>query len=117
MGVDVKLRNTGNYTSDQSVLLYLRVLHGTYAVDNLRLVNFTRIEAIKANEEKSVTLQIMPKWMTVVESFYFNELILPGTYQVMLGENLMFNSKTKTFAASLVQNFTIVGEATNIKDC
>eukprot|EP01084_Bolivina_argentea_P034823 64499_1 len=115
--VNVDLRNNGNYIADESVLVYLSVFNKTYPVDNLRLVNFTRIEGIKMNDKISVALEIKPRWMTVIQSYYFNELIIPGQYQVMIGNNLQYNSNVKTFETALKANFTIVGQATDIKQC
>ena len=115
--VGVNLENVGNYTSDTSVLIFLKVMNSTYPVDNLRLVNFTRIEDLKVGEATSVNLEILPRWMTVVEPMIFDELILPGTYQVMVGNNLMYDAEEKTFEATLKENFTISGDPTNINDC
>ena len=115
--VTVDLMNNGSFIADESVLVYMNVLNKTYSVDNVRLVNFTRVEQIGTNQQITVSLEINPRWMTVVEKYYMNELIIPGVYQVQVGNNLKYNANTKTFETSLKANFTIVGDPTDIKSC
>eukprot|EP01084_Bolivina_argentea_P001650 3046_1 len=115
--VNVDIINNGSFIGDESILIYMNILNKTYSVDNIRLVNFTRMEQIVINKQVTVNLEINPRWMTVIETYTTNELIIPGVYQVQVGNNLKYNSNIKTFETSLKANFTIVGEPTNIKSC
>ena len=124
--VNVELTNNGPFgkyggsTADEIVMVYLEIGNRTYPTDNLRLVNFTRIEGMKQGAKQVVSIDIEPYWMSVVQPYYFNQVIVSGQYTVMVGGYLTFdtdNNGKRTYPTLLKQTFMINGDETNIKKC
>ena len=117
INVQFNVKNIGNtFIGDESSMVYLRILNNTYITTNIRLVNFTRNENIKPNDIISISLNILPKWMTVIDPYYFNELIIPGEYQVLIGGSMIINND-RSYPGFLKSNFNIIGNPININSC
>jgi len=117
IGVTVSVKNSGAvFMADESAMVYLRVLNRTFVTDNLRLVNFTRIENVSPGAEVTVSMEIEPRWMSVVTDGNFEKVIVPGEYEVMVGGQLVLD-EDRTYPKLLKQRFTVTGEETPVRAC
>eukprot|EP01084_Bolivina_argentea_P302171 521543_1 len=119
--VNVTVKNIGNkYTSDEITQIYLQwpsyLVDNAIAnhTDNIRLVNFTRSEAIKPGEQRMVSLIIEAEQMVTVTTYdyAYRPVIEPGVYNVYVTDTFDMNYKNMMNA-----QFEIIGNETSFKSC
>ena len=123
--VKVQLTNNGPFgkysttnTADEIVMVYLQIANKTYPTDNLRLVNFTRVENVKNGETQLISIDISPYWMSVVEPFIFDQVIISGEYNVFVGGYLTFDKDSnsdRNYNTLIKQTFHINEQQTNVQ--
>jgi beta-glucosidase len=83
MTIAVDIENTGDYSGDEVVQLYLKHVDTTFPVPIHALQAFKRIH-LDQGEKKTVTFTLTPKHLSVIDDK--NErVVLPGIVQVFIG--------------------------------
>ena len=77
--------NTGNYSGDEVVQMYIRDLYSSVTRPVKELKDFKRV-TLKPGEKKTVELEITPEKL----SFYdinMNYVVEPGEFEIMIGNS------------------------------
>lgn len=81
----VKVKNVGNYESDETVQLYLKDVEASVDVPKYQLKGIKKI-TLKPNEEKQVCFELTPRLMAIIDN-EGNCILEPGIFQVFIGGN------------------------------
>jgi len=116
--ITVDVENSGSvYGADEIIQVYLRVVNATVVTDQIRLVNFTRVN-IGIKKAISVSMRIEPDQMTVTESNDYMRIIEPTMYEVYVGGNLDWKAiQGQPGSNMLKSSFKLAGSSVPISQC
>ncbi len=83
IGCKVKVKNVGEYDSDEVIELYLKDIEASSSVPKWKLAGFKRIH-LKRDEEMDVEFDIKPEQMAMVDD-EGRSILEPGLFQVFVG--------------------------------
>ena len=66
IGISFNVENVGKYDGDEVIQAYVKQLNASVPVPNIRLGDFERIDTIKVNETRKVSLVLTPRYRSVV---------------------------------------------------
>jgi len=110
----VKVKNTGNIESIETVQLYLKDVEASVTVPRWQLAGVKRIR-LAAGEEKEVFFTITPRQMALIN----NEgrcILEPGVFEVYIGGSQP-DSRSEALTGTKVQMaaFNVIGESSEIE--
>ncbi len=111
----LEVKNIGNYSSEEIILVYLEHWNSSVPVPNIRLVEFTRISSLSIQESKLVEFSIQPKSHCSIFNGDFGSIYRPeriierGYRKIVVGGG---------FGLENMMEFLIFIETTrNLSDC
>lgn len=96
--VKFKLKNTGNYTGDEVVQLYIKDLLASVARPIMELKGFQRVR-LNPSETKELMFKITPEMLSMLD-VNLNKVVEPGEFRIMIGSS----SKDIRFRGTLSVN-------------
>ena len=109
--VSVVVHNTGGYTGDEVVQLYLSIRNSTVIVANSQLVAFQRV-AISRGGSQRVTFRLSADDNAVMRDGDFKQVIEPGVRQLWVG-----GSSSAAMSPGAVVSFLVTGKPTLLSAC